>query len=145
MWLFTRKMQPSCYVKEKILHTQVLPSFCYSTVNARIGMNWPYNCPIAHIVHLRKRGCIGDIAAQRTCIIAQVGSTKSILGYLGLFSEFFPFQGLLVIIWLVLFSLTQCVFVQGNSLDELPEKLIGTVRISRLELSKAISPYPDKD
>lgn len=35
--------------------------------------------------------------------------------------------------------------VQGNSVDELPEKLIGTVRISRLELSKAVSPYPEKD
>ncbi|MCO5606865.1 hypothetical protein L7F22_061056 [Adiantum nelumboides] len=35
--------------------------------------------------------------------------------------------------------------VQGNATEELPEKLIGTIRISRLELSKAVSPYPDKD
>ncbi|KAH7297228.1 hypothetical protein KP509_26G060300 [Ceratopteris richardii] len=35
--------------------------------------------------------------------------------------------------------------VQGNTVDELPERLIGTVRISRLELSKAVSPYSDKD
>lgn len=35
--------------------------------------------------------------------------------------------------------------IQGNSMEELPERLIGTVRISRLELSKAVSPFPDKD
>jgi hypothetical protein len=44
-----------------------------------------------------------------------------------------------------IFNRSLSVFVQGNSFDELPEKLIGTVRISRLELSKAVSPYPEKD
>lgn len=35
--------------------------------------------------------------------------------------------------------------VQGNVMEELPERLIGAVRISRLELAKAISPYPDTE
>eukprot|EP00249_Psilotum_nudum_P019346 c27207_g1_i1 orf=227-2404(+) len=35
--------------------------------------------------------------------------------------------------------------VQGNYTDELPEQLIGTVRVSRLGLSKAVSPCLDLD
>jgi hypothetical protein len=30
--------------------------------------------------------------------------------------------------------------LQGNSMDELPERLIGSVRVSHLELLSAISP-----
>jgi len=35
--------------------------------------------------------------------------------------------------------------VQGNGMDELPERLIGAVRVSHLSLASAISPPPEAD
>jgi hypothetical protein len=54
-------------------------------------------------------------------------------------------NGVLGLVFGVITSLVvdMAFLVQGNRMDELPERLIGSVRVSHLQLSSAVSPSLD--